>query len=152
MSQSLVFMMGQYKAEFPTDRLYSPRHLWLQPTAEGVYRVGFTSYSVRLLQDVYFLEWSVDENATVRDRQEIGEIESAKAVSSMFPPCQGQILRFNPELLRDPSGINADSYNSGWLYEFLPQAELLSAEAYVNYLNSAWDDAQRTIKGQMNEG
>lgn len=152
MSQSLVFMMGQYKAEFPTDRLYSQRHLWLQPTPQGAFRVGFTSYSVRLLQDVYFLEWSVDESTTVRDRQEIGEIESAKAVSSMFPPCQGQILRFNPELLRDPSGINADSYNSGWLYEFLPQAELLSAEAYVKYLHSAWDDAQRTIKGQMNEG
>jgi glycine cleavage system H protein len=144
--------MGQYRAEFPTDRFYSRRHLWLQRAAEGVYRVGFTSYSLRLLQDVYFLEWSVDEGVTVRDRQEIGEIESAKAVSSMFPPCQGRILRFNPELLKDPSGINADNYNAGWLYEFLPEAELLSAQGYVDYLHSAWDDAQRTIKGQMNEG
>ncbi|MFM7056647.1 MAG: glycine cleavage system protein H [Planctomycetota bacterium] len=152
MTQSLVFMMGQYPAEFPADRLYSRRHLWLQEVANGIFRVGFTSYSVRLLQDVYFLEWSVDENTTVRDRQEIGEIESAKAVSSMFPPCQGQILRFNPELLKDPSGINADSYNSGWLYEFLPHAPLLTADDYIAYLHTAWDDAQRTIKGQMNEG
>jgi len=152
MTQSLVFMMGQYRAEFPTDRFYSPRNLWLQTVSDGVCRVGFTSYSVRLLQDVYFLEWSVDEGATVRDRQEIGEIESAKAVSSMFPPCHGQILRFNPELLRDPSGINSDNYNSGWLYEFLPHSELLTAEGYVEFLHTAWDDAQRTIKGQMNEG
>lgn len=152
MSQPLVFMMGQYRAEFPADRFYSPRHLWLQQASDGIYRVGFTSYSLRLLQDVYFLEWSVDEGATVRDRQEIGEIESAKAVSSMFPPCQGRILRFNPELLRDPSGINADNYNAGWLYEFQPEAELISVQGYVEYLHSAWDDAQRTIKGQMNEG
>jgi len=152
MTQPLVFMMGQYRAEFPADRFYSRRHLWLQQAEGNVYRVGFTSYSLRLLQDVYFLEWSVDEGSMVRDRQEIGEIESAKAVSSMFPPCQGRILRFNPELLRDPSGINADNYNAGWLYEFLPEAELLSVQGYVDYLHTAWDDAQRTIKGQMNEG
>jgi glycine cleavage system H protein len=153
MNQPLKFMMGQFEAVFPSDRLYSRRHLWLQQTAAAdVFRVGFTAYSVRLLQDVYFLEWSVDEGAAVRDRQEIGEIESAKAVSSMFPPCQGRIVRFNPELLRDPSGINADYYNQGWLYEFTPQADLLSVEQYIQFLETAWEDAQRTIKGQMNEG
>jgi glycine cleavage system H protein len=70
----------------------------------------------------------------------------------MFPPCQGQIVRFNPELLRDPSGINADYYNQGWLYEFIPGAPLLSPQEYIQFLGSAWEDAQRTIKGQMNEG
>jgi glycine cleavage system H protein len=104
-----------------------------------------------LLQDVYFLEWSIDQDTIVRDQQEIGEIESAKAVSSMFPPCAGKVASFNPQLLNDPSGINADNYGSGWLYEFEPAANLLSAAEYVEFLNSAWEDAQRTIKGQVNE-
>ncbi|HAP07621.1 MAG TPA: glycine cleavage system protein H [Planctomycetaceae bacterium] len=152
MQQPFVFMMGQYEAQMPADRLYSRRHLWLQPCGPDVYRVGFTAYSVRLLQDVYFLEWSIDEGAVVRDRQEIGEIESAKAVSSMFPPSAGTVLRFNPQLLRDPAGINADNYGAGWLYEFLPEGELLTAEQYLQYLQTAWEEAQRTIKGQINEG
>jgi glycine cleavage system H protein len=151
MADPLHFMMGQFRAEIPEDRLYSKRHLWLQKQSSGLYRVGFTSYSVRLLQDIYFLEWSIDPDTNVRDRQEIGEIESAKAVSSMFPPCPGRVISFNPQLLNDPSGINVDNYGSGWLYEFETDAELLSALGYVEFLKSAWEDAQRTIKGQINE-
>lgn len=151
MSEPLHFMMGQYKALIPDDRYYSPRHLWLQEFGSGRYRVGFTTYSVRLLQDVYFLEWSIDAGTVVRDRQEIGEIESAKAVSSVFPPFAGKVLSFNTQLLNDPSGINADNYGSGWLYEFETASPMLSANGYVEFLKSAWDDAQKTIKGQVNE-
>lgn len=151
MSEFLSFSMGKHEARFPVNRLYSKRHLWLQQSATS-WRVGFTDYSVRLLQDVYFLEWSVDEGDSVRDRQEIGEIESAKAVSSMFPPCAGTIEQFNPALLQDPSGINVDNYGDGWLYEFRTQETLLSAEQYLEFLKCAWEDAQRTIKGQVNEG
>ncbi|MFN9050734.1 MAG: hypothetical protein ACK5YC_21625, partial [Planctomyces sp.] len=53
MQQPFVFMMGQYEAQMPADRMYSKRHLWLQSCGTDVYRVGFTAYSVRLLQDVY---------------------------------------------------------------------------------------------------
>jgi glycine cleavage system H protein len=155
MSDAPFFLMGQFKAVIPDDRLYSPRHLWLQESSGGSepgrYRVGFTAYSVRLLQDVYFLEWSIDPDSQVRDKQEIGEIESAKAISSMFPPCAGKVLQFNPALLKDPSGINADNYGSGWLYEFETTAPLLSAHGYVEFLKTAWEDAQKAIKGQINE-
>ena len=99
MSDPPHFMMGQYKALIPQDRQYSRRHLWLQESGPGRFRVGFTTYSVRLLQDVYFLEWSVDPGSLVRDKQEIGEVESAKAVSSLFPPSAGKVLNFNDLLL-----------------------------------------------------
>jgi glycine cleavage system H protein len=151
MSDSLFFMMGQHKAIIPLDRMYSARHLWLQEQTPGVFRVGFTAWSVRMLQDVYFLEWTVDPGSTVREKQEIGEIESSKAVSAMFPPGPGVILEFNPALLNDPSGINADHYGQGWLYTFQPQGSLLTAQQYVDILEAGWENAQRTIKGQMNE-
>ena len=152
MTSPLHFMMGQHKAVIPTDRFYSARHMWLKPIDSGTFQVGFTSYSIRLLQDVYFLEWTVDENTPVRDRQEIGEIESSKAVSTMYTPCAGTILQFNAALLNDPSGINADNYGAGWLYTFQTGISLLSAEDYVRVLENGWEQTQRTIKGQMNEG
>jgi len=150
MTEPLHFMMGQFKAVVPTDRLYSKRHLWLQSVEEGLYRVGLTSYSVRLLQDVYFLEWTVDPNTDVRDREEIGEVESSKAVSALFTPCAGTVIEFNPELLNDPAGINADNYNAGWLYMFRTAEPLLTPEQYLQVLEDGWDETQRTIKGQMN--
>ena len=78
MAEELVFMMGKYEARVPTDCLYSKSHLWLR--SEGLrYHVGFTAYSVRLLQDVYFLDWSVEPGSQVYEKQEIGEVESSKA-------------------------------------------------------------------------
>lgn len=151
MTDSLHFMMGEYRADIPDDRLYCKRHMWLQPTDEdSVYKVGLTSYSVRLLQDVYFLDWTIDEGTPVADRQEIGEVESSKAISAMYTPCAGIVLQFNPKLLDDPSGINADNYDSGWLYTMKIEEPLLTPEQYLQVLEDVWEDTQRTIKGQMN--
>ena len=60
MSQVLTFMMGEFEAEFPDDRLYAKNHMWARPLGESVIQFGFTAYAVRLLQDVYFLDWLLD--------------------------------------------------------------------------------------------
>ena len=151
MSGGLVFYMGQFAAHIPMDRRYARNHMWAMPV-EHAWRFGFTSYAVRLLQDVYFLEWSVDPGTTLRERQSIGASESSKAESELFAPLAGRLLRFNEELLSDPSGINVDNYGAGWLFELEGDGSgLLSPPEYVDHLEDAWAIAQRTIKGQMNE-
>jgi glycine cleavage system H protein len=150
MIDDLEFLMGKYAARIPTDRLYAANHVWLKPEGD-LYRVGFTSYSVRLLQDVYFLSWSIDPQTQVRFKQEIGEVESSKAVSSLYAPCDGRVLAFNETLLNDPSLINTDNYEAGWLYEFESGDELLSPGQYVELLAAGWEKTQQLIKGQMNE-
>jgi glycine cleavage system H protein len=150
MSDDLHFMMGQFRADIPADRSYSPRHMWLQPQQDGVSRVGLTAYSVRLLQDVYFLEWLVDPGSIVAERQEIGEVESSKAVSGLFVPCAGEVVRFNESVLNDPSAINVDNYGTGWLFDMRADDSLLSAQEYIQVLEDGWEKTQRTIKGQMN--
>src|SRR5262245_65842619 len=105
MAEDLEFMMGKYAARVPGDRLFASNHLWLKPSRDR-YRVGFTAYSVRLLQDVYFLNWSIDPDTPVRFKQEIGEVESSKAVSSLYAPFDGRVGAFNEKLLNDPSMIN----------------------------------------------
>ena len=148
LSDDLVFLMGQYEASIPQDRCFSSNHLWLR-LYEGVYRVGFTSYSIRLLQDVYFLEWSVTANTDVSAKQEIGEIESAKSLSTLYAPAAGRIVAFNERLLDDPSLINADNYDAGWLFAFETSATFLSPSQYLDFLEATWEDTQRLLKGQM---
>ena len=108
--------MGQYEARFPTDRLYASNHMWAH-SVDGHWRFGFTAYAVRLLQDVYFLDWQVNEGDAVALRRQIGHLETSKAVSDLFAPLAGTLVRFNQELLKDPSPINVDIYGAGWLFE-----------------------------------
>lgn len=151
MSEPLAFLMGEFRAEFPVDRLYADNHMWAAP-GDGVIRFGFTAYAVRLLQDVYFLDWAFDAPRPVTRRQEIGSIESKKAESSLYSPIAGELVRFNERLMKDPSAINVDKYGEGWLLEIAGSGDdLLSPEEYVAFLESAWEKTQRKIKGQMNE-
>lgn len=151
MSEPLRFLMGNFEAEFPTDRQYSRNHMWAQSRG-GEIRFGFTAYAVRLLQDVYFLDWTVAEGTNLAEKQEIGQIESKKAESTLYAPIAGTLVRFNEELLSDPSAINVDKYGGGWLFEIAAdRPALLSPAEYIEHLASVWEVTQRTIKGQMNE-
>ena len=151
MSEPLVFMMGNFAAEFPVDRQYAKNHMWAE-AGEGVWRFGFSAYAVRLLQDVYFLDWSVEVGTDLKEKHEIGSIESKKAESSLYAPIAGRLVRFNEELLSDPSAINLDKYGGGWLFEIEGAGQsLLSPQGYLEHLAGVWEVTQRTIKGQMNE-
>ena len=151
MNDRLVFMMGEFEAHFPTDRKYANNHMWASNLGERLFRFGFTAYAVRLLQDVYFLEWMVDEGVALSQRQEVGAIESKKAESALYSPIAGRLTRFNESLLSDPSTINVDKYGEGWLFEMEGGGQdLFAPEQYIEHLASVWEVTQRTIKGQLN--
>jgi glycine cleavage system H protein len=151
MSDELTFMMGEFEAVFPTDRKYASTHMWGQQRGDH-WRFGFTAYAVRLLQDVYFLEWDVEAGRELRDRQQMGAIESKKAESDLFSPLHGTVLKFNGVLLDDPSHINVDKYTDGWLFDMTGDGSgLMAADDYIVHLNSVWEITQKTIKGQLNQ-
>jgi len=146
----LTFMMGTHAAHLPADLRYCKNHMWCRPGSDGVHRFGFSAYAVRLMQDVYFLEWRI-EPGLVTLKQEIGYIETQKATSGLYAPVAGTILRYNAELLEDPSAINADGYERGWLFDLSGSLDgTLSVAEYHEFLVTAWAQAQRLIKGQLN--
>ena len=154
MSDPLVFPMGEFPAEFPVELQYARNHMWAQRRGD-VYRFGFAAYAVRLLQDVYFLDWNFDAGVTLQHQQELGSIESKKAESSLYAPLGGKLTLFNEQLMADPSGINLDKYGEGWLFEMCPAddntaADLMSGAEYLIHLEDVWKITQRTIKGQLN--
>ena len=151
MTAERVFMMGEFAAHFPSDRHYARNHMWAMET-NGQWKFGFTAYAVRLLQDVYFLDWTVDPETTVQEKAEIGSIESKKAESDLYAPIAGTVICLNDQLLRDPSTINVDKYGDGWLFEMAGVGDnLLSVDEYITHLDAVWEVTQRTIKGQLNE-
>ena len=150
MADSLTFMMGKFAAVLPADRRYCRNHMWCVGT-DGALRFGFTTYAVRLMQDVYFLDWEVNPDDVIQAKQKIGHIETSKAMSDLFAPIAGTLTRFNPELLNDPSAINVDNYGNGWLFEMSgnADADALSVQEYHNFLEAGWEKTQNMLKGHM---
>jgi len=143
--------MGKHPAELPGDLLYCKNHMWCRRGTGDVHTFGFSSYAVRLMQDVYFLEWRIDPGL-VTHKQEIGYIETQKATSGLYAPCAGRIVKFNAALLEDPGTINVDAYGKGWLFEFRGElTDTLDVDAYFTHLEVGWEATQRIIKGQVNK-
>ena len=151
MADDRTFLMGKFAAELPGQLRYAPRnHMWCQAIDSG-HRFGFTSYAVRLMQDVYFLDWTVSPGLSLHYLQQIGHIETSKAESDLFAPLEGSIVAFNQELLKDPSAINVDKYGAGWLFEMAGDPKTtLSVDEYYQYLADNWENTQRLIKGKIN--
>ncbi|MSR53737.1 MAG: glycine cleavage system protein H [Gemmataceae bacterium] len=152
MSEPLQFDMGKFAAVLPADLRYCRNHMWCRPGTAGTHPFGFTSYAIRLMQDVYFLDWSVSPGAVVALKQQIGNIETSKAVSDLFTPIAGIVAEFNAEVLRDPSAINVDGYGRGWLFELTGTLDgTMDVQGYLDFLTANWDQTQRIIKGQMGD-
>jgi glycine cleavage system H protein len=150
MPGEMTFMMGKFPAVLPGDLRYAVRnHMWGRETEGGV-RFGFTSYAIRLMQDVYFLDWQVSPGDALAQLQQIGHIETSKAVADLFAPLVGKIIAFNPDLLNDPTPINLDSYGAGWLFAMEGDSSgMLNVAQYHEYLEANWEKTQRMIKGHM---
>jgi len=152
MSDPLQFDMGKFAAVLPADLRYCRNHMWCRAAEAGTHRFGFTSYAIRLMQDVYFLDWSVSAGAVIAMKQQIGNIETSKAVSDLFTPIAGTIAEFNSEVLKDPSAINVDGYGRGWLFDMTGTLEgTMDVQGYFDFLTANWDQTQRILKGQMGE-
>ena len=149
MDRPLVFMMGRSPTFLPVDRLYAPNHMWAM-AVEGGCRCGLSAYAVKLLGDLRHLEWSVEAPAQVARAQRIGYVEGSKATSDLYAPVAGRIERFNPDVPADPTLVNSNPYDAGWLLTILGEDAtlLMSPEAYQEHLEAAWPLAQRLLKGQ----
>src|SRR5437773_12096844 len=108
MADDVTFLMGKFPAVLPGGLRYARNHMWCRPEGARC-RFGFTSYAIRLMQDVYFLDWQVSSGDLVEQLQQIGHIETSKAVADLFAPIAGKLVAFNQELLNDPTPINLDN-------------------------------------------
>jgi len=70
---------------------------------------------------------------------ELGSIESVKAVSELFVPVSGEVIEVNEALVDNPALVNTDPWGDGWmvrikLADVTETDDLMTAEEYDEYL------------------
>ena len=97
----------------PEDYYYSKDHEWAQ-VDENIVTVGITEFAQDQLGEIVYGELP-EEGQKVTQNQPFGVIESVKAVSDLFAPVSGTVIEVNTGLSDDPSVLNDDPVNEGWL-------------------------------------
>jgi glycine cleavage system H protein len=102
-------------ADFPKDLKYTKDHEWARISGKTVV-VGVTSHAQEALGDVVYVELP-KVGATLAAGAAFGVIESTKAVSELFAPVSGRVVKVNDALSDNPSTVNTDPYQAGWIVE-----------------------------------
>jgi glycine cleavage system H protein len=98
----------------PQALKYTPEHEWLDIDRDEA-TVGITAYAADALGDVVYLDLPAVGSILIAG-DVCGEIESTKSVSDLYAPADGVVLTINGDAVEEPSVLNLDPYQSGWLF------------------------------------
>ncbi|HKH46506.1 MAG TPA: glycine cleavage system protein GcvH [Thermoanaerobaculia bacterium] len=124
---------------YPSENLYSREHEWVR-VQDDVCVLGITEFAQQELGEVVFVE--LPEVGQVFDAgDEVGTIESVKAVAEVYTPVAGEVLEINEAVVDDPELINEDPHQEGWLIKVRFSSasdlkDLMNAEKYEEYVKS----------------
>jgi len=112
---------------YPEDCLYSKQHEWARIEGDSC-TLGITSFAQDELGEIVFVE--VPEVGDIFEaHDEIGTVESVKAVAELYTPVAGEILEANEELADRPELVNEDPQGEGWMVRMKidPESDDLAA-------------------------
>jgi glycine cleavage system H protein len=115
----------------PTDRNYLKSHEWCK-IENGIATIGITDFAVSHLSDLVFLDLP-QKGASVTVGEGFGEIESVKAVSSLYSPVSGEVLEANKDLPDNLEWLAQEPFGKAWMIKVKVTSkspDLMTAAAY----------------------
>lgn len=121
----------------PENLKYHKEHTWVKVNGKRA-TIGITDHAQEALGDIVYVDLP-DVDTTVEANNEISEIESTKATSSVISPASGTVIEVNEELSESPEVINEEPYGKGWIAVIRIEDpseldDLMDAADYERYL------------------
>lgn len=127
-------------ANTPEDNRYAKSHEYIHVEGDTG-TIGITDYAQKELGDVVFVELP-QVGTQLEAGDELGSIESVKAVSELFSPVTGEVIEVNETLADKPELVNTDPYGDGWMIRIKVAAPeeidelMMTAEDYDDYVQT----------------
>lgn len=115
----------------PNDCKFLKSHEWCK-IENGIATIGITDFAVSHLSDLVFLDLP-NKGASVTVGESFGEIESVKAVSSLYSPVSGEVIDTNKNLPDNLEWLAQEPFGKAWMLKIRVTAtspDLLSGSAY----------------------
>jgi glycine cleavage system H protein len=101
--------------DYPNDLRYTNEHEWVRVNGKTA-TVGITGYAVEQLGDITMIDLPKEGEKFAREAQ-LASVESVKAVSDIYAPVSGVVVKVNAPLGDSPEMLNEDCYDEGWIVE-----------------------------------
>jgi glycine cleavage system H protein len=100
--------------------------------------VGISDFAQQELGDIVYVNLG-ETGRSLKAGEQLGEIESVKAVAEVYAPVSGSVAAVNAALADNPEKVNKDPYGDDWLarIKLAAPAELdgmMNFAAYSKYM------------------
>ncbi len=117
--------------------LFTKEHEWVV-VKDQIVRVGISDYAQNELGDVVFVDLP-EVGAQVEEGEGFAVVESVKAVSDVYAPVSGEIVKVNEALEDSPELINESPLKEGWIAEIkvdgvAQTGDLMNQQEYEEFL------------------
>ncbi|MBV6477762.1 MAG: Glycine cleavage system H protein [Ignavibacteria bacterium] len=99
---------------FPVALKYTKEHEWIKAEA-NICTIGITDFAQSELGDIIYLDITSETGSEVKQGDVLGSIEAVKTVSEVYSPVSGKITAVNTGINDNPSIVNTDPYEGGWI-------------------------------------
>ena len=118
---------------YPKNLKYSQTHEWVK-VDNDIVTIGITDFAAKQLTDLAYLELPSAGEKVARGSS-FGVVETVKAVSDLYSPISGKIIKVNGNLCKEPDIVTEDPYGEGWMIKVKIEDEtdldaLMDSEEY----------------------
>ena len=116
---------------------FTKSHEWIAIDGTDA-TIGISDYAQSQLGDIVFVELP-EIGRIFAAGAEVAIVESVKAASEIYAPCDGTVSAVNTTLNDAPDIVNKDAEHAGWFFRLtiepdnLPES-LMDAQAYQAYI------------------
>jgi glycine cleavage system H protein len=94
---------------------FTQEHEWIRLDGD-IATIGITLFAQEQLGELVFVELP-EIGKGLRKGTTAAVVESVKAASEVYAPISGKVIETNAAVIADPSLVNSDPMESGWMFK-----------------------------------
>ena len=98
----------------PEELKYNSTHEWVGMDSDGLAVIGISDFAVEQLTDLVYMDLP-EVGAAVKSGEQFGEVESVKAVSTLYSPVDGEVVEVHSALVDELDKLSQDPFGEGWV-------------------------------------
>ena len=102
----------------PADLYYEKNHYWVRVEV-GILVMGMDDFAQQMAGDIVYVQIPF-AGKKLKIGKKFAQVESGKWLGKVYAPVNGELIEGNEALEAEPTLINQDCYDTGWMYKIKP--------------------------------
>jgi glycine cleavage system H protein len=102
----------------PEDLYYEENHYWVKVDGD-ILIMGMDDFAQQMAGDIVFVQIPFS-GKKLKLGKKFAQVESGKWLGKVYAPVNGELIEGNEALEADPTLINQDCYEKGWMFKVRP--------------------------------